>query len=361
MIDLAEDDSNYDEEAVDQIVGRLKEKYEERGYTEEKEEEKSLRERIEEKEETGISEREPEDLKESKKPIIRLIGKIYSILGFLEVFSSRMENLPFAQTLELDLKSAYMEYSPKQYCAIAFIFTLVGALIVGGFGLLVSFLFLEDTLVMILLTFLSLFIGFFFATVVTLQYPSNTASKRGREIDKILAFGLRHLSTEVKAGVSIHKAMESVAESNYGELSEEFQRTIDRIEKGISTQDALEEMANRSPSEDLTTALSHIRRTLRTGGKLSKIIETIADNISFRLRMKTRDFVQRLNLIGLFYMMVGVILPVFVSILAGIFNAIPRVGMTGVLGVEVLFLIYFLVIPMTLGMILYVIKVMQPM
>lgn len=361
MIKLAEEDESYDEKTVDQIVTRLKDKYQERGYKEEEKEEVSLKKKIKEEEETKISEKGPEDLVEHDKPILQMIGKIYSSLGFLKKVSGKMESLPFAQTLELDLKSADMDLNTGQYCAIAFIFTIIGAIIIAGFGLLVAFLFLQETLLMVLVVFLALFIGFFFAMFVTMQYPSNSANQRGREIDKVLAFGLRHLATEVKAGVSIHKAMESVAESNYGELSIEFQRTLDKIEKGVSTQDALEEMATRAPSEDLTTALSHIRRTLRTGGKVSKIIETIADNISFRLRMKTRDFVQRLNLIGLFYMMVGVIFPVFVSVLAGIFNAIPRVGMTGVLGVEVLFLIYFILIPMALGMILYVIKVMQPM
>jgi len=71
--------------------------------------------------------------------------------------------------------------------------------------------------------------------------------------------------------------------------------------------------------------------------------------------------VERLNLIGLFYMMVGIVGPVFVAVLAGIFNAIPTIGLSGFLGTQVLFLIYFILIPMALSLILYVIKVMQPM
>jgi hypothetical protein len=73
------------------------------------------------------------------------------------------------------------------------------------------------------------------------------------------------------------------------------------------------------------------------------------------------DVVERLNLVGLFYMMAGIVAPVFVAVLAGIFNAIPTIGLSGILGTEVLFLIYFVLIPMGLSLILYIIKVMQPM
>ncbi len=359
---LAEDSKEYDEDTVQSIVKRLKGKYKERGYSEEeKEEPESLRERIERGKEAKISEKEPKDLRGSKNIAAKITGYLYTYLGFLEIFSKKLLNLPFTQTLQHDLKSAYMPYNPDQYSAIAFVMSLFGTVIVAAFVLFIGFLFLTDTITIALLTIIGVFIGFFVSCIVTLQYPSNTASKRGREIDKVLAFGLRHMATEVKAGLSIHKAMKSIAKADYGPLSEEFQRTLDRIEKGVSTRDALEEMSNRAPSDDLKKALSHIQRTLRTGGKLSRIIETIADDVAFELRMKTRDFVGRLNLIGLGYMMVGVIAPVFVSILAGIFNAIPRVGMAGVLGVEILFLIYFILIPMMLGLILYVIKVMQPM
>ena len=100
---------------------------------------------------------------------------------------------------------------------------------------------------------------------------------------------------------------------------------------------------------------------MKTGGDLSAIIEGIAEDVAFELRMKMRDFVERLNLIGLFYMMIGIVFPVFVAVLAGIFNAIPTIGMQGMLGAEVLFLIYFILVPMALGLILYIIKVMQPM
>ncbi len=169
------------------------------------------------------------------------------------------------------------------------------------------------------------------------------------------------MATEVRAGVGIHKTMESIVSADYGELSVEFERTLNDIEKGMSTEDALDAMSKRSPSESLGRAMLHVIRALKTGGNLSEIIETIARDVAFELRMRMRDFVERLNLIGLFYMMIGIVFPVFIAVLAGIFNAIPTLGMAGMLGTEALFLIYFILIPMTLSLILYVIKVMQPM
>jgi flagellar protein FlaJ len=155
--------------------------------------------------------------------------------------------------------------------------------------------------------------------------------------------------------------MASIVSADYGVLSEEFERTLNDIEKGVSTEDALDSMAQRSPSESLSRAMSHVIRALKTGGNLSEIIEVIAKDVSFELRMKMRDFVERLNLVGLFYMMIGIVFPVFVAVLAGIFNAIPTLGMAGMMGTEMLFLIYFVLIPMMLSLILYIVKVMQPM
>ena len=74
-----------------------------------------------------------------------------------------------------------------------------------------------------------------------------------------------------------------------------------------------------------------------------------------------KAFVSKLNLIGLIYMMVGVIVPVLLAVLAAVFTAVPVLGLQGLLGPEMLFLLYFVIIPSMLSMLLYMIKTLQPM
>ena len=63
-----------------------------------------------------------------------------------------------------------------------------------------------------------------FALVIVLGliYPSMMANERATKINRELPFALRQLATQIKAGVSFHKALSSLVSAHYGALSEEF-------------------------------------------------------------------------------------------------------------------------------------------
>lgn len=383
----------YEHSDVDSIVARMKQRYEQRGIGDEGEQPtkaEELKEMVSGTQARALDQRLPVELAASKKPFIRFVGGMYKRLPVLNRVVNRIAGYGIAKSLPFKLDSANMSYSTKQYvgvCVVAallasvFAFPLAFALIhvvfgsdvslwaalqlsptgaLGSLGL-ASYSFAAAIVAELALAGVAAAALWLVALLVALSWPSSTASRRGVDIDRNLPFALRHMATEVRAGVGIHKTMASIVSADYGVLSEEFERTLNDIEKGVSTEDALDSMAQRSPSESLSRAMSHVIRALKTGGNLSEIIEVIAKDVSFELRMKMRDFVERLNLVGLFYMMIGIVFPVFVAVLAGIFNAIPTLGMAGMMGTEMLFLIYFVLIPMMLSLILYIVKVMQPM
>lgn len=370
----------YDAGAVKSIVQRMHQKYEERGFVEREGEGKAdlLKDMVVGSRGLALDQRSPQELVMVKSPFPRMVGQLFLRLRFLDFFANEVSRMSLSKNLIYDLNSANMNYSAKQFSAIAFVssviaaffgFFLCGALVFTVFSayllpLVAPFTGGEELLDYVFLGAVSLFLSFFVfmaAVFVSVSWPRNVAGQRAKAIDKTLPFALRHMSTEVRAGVGIHKTMQSIVDAGYGVLSGEFDRTMKDIDKGMSTEEALDAMALRSPSDNLSKATRHIIRALKTGGNLSDIIETIASDVAFELRMRMKDFVERLNIIGLFYMMVGIVFPVFVAIIAGIFNAIPTIGMQGILGAEVLFLVYFLMIPLALGLILYIIKVMQPM
>jgi pilus assembly protein TadC len=360
------DKERFDYTTVDEIVERMKKKYEERGVALEEEpdyiKKATLKDMVAGKRELEIETRDVKELTTSENAIVRQMSKLFVSFGFLKSLPTRLHTLPIAEQLKHDLDSADMKYSVQQYLAL----TVVGSLVTGlFFFILFSMLFILvfsfPLHIQILLIVSSTLAMVVFGAVIALMLPGSKAKRRANEIEKELPFALMHMATQIRSGVGIHKTLQSVAEAKYGVLSEEIAKTLREIEKGVTTEEALEHMADRTYSENLTRATLHIIRALKTGGNLSEIIELIAKDVSFELRMRMRDFVEKLNLVGLFYMMGGIVFPVFISILAGIFAAVPLLGLSHLATPALLFLIYFVIAPLGLSLMVYIVKVMQPM
>lgn len=378
---------DYKETSVEEIVRRMEKKYKDRGILEEDGIKVTRGEKLKEMvvgvKPIHLDRRKPEDFIHRKSPFLRLVGNFYSIFPFMNVITDRISMWSMNQALPSELSKANMEYSVRQYVSITLIsslifmiftfflilllsLTVLGFVIDEAFGFMPGVpLEIGEMLLLFVLKFiisgLLTFVFGFFVIFAALKYPIFISGKRGIEIDRELPFALRQMATEIRAGIGIHGSLRSLVKSDYGTLSDEFARVLRDIEKGKSTEDALDEMVIRSPSDSLSTAGVHMIRAIKTGGNLSDIISQIADEVSFKLRMKMKAFVAKLNLISLFYMMIGVIAPVLVAVLASVFTAVPILGLQGILSPEIMFAFYFIMIPSMLGMILYMIKTFQPM
>jgi len=157
--------------------------------------------------------------------------------------------------------------------------------------------------------------------------------------------------------------MRSIADSDYGELSIGFQKILSEISKGTPTEDALENWAELTGSEAVKRVMSHIVRALKTGGNLSDIMVTIAEDVSFERKMKIADFAEKLNLLGLFLMFATVVGPVMLTILTTIASS-PTIsqylGMFSFFTIEFLMLTYFVLVPAAVGLFIYFIKSSDP-
>jgi len=203
---------------------------------------------------------------------------------------------------------AYLALSVSAAFAVSVLFFLL-------FGVLGALF--EDALLLSLAPVMG--IGVFFGGVLLAStIPNGLAASRARKVDRVLPFALRQLATQIKAGVSFHRGLKSVAETDYGVLSEEFHQVLADMANGVSTEDALESLHNRTRSKGLRKALTQIRRAFRSGGSLAQIISDIADDVSFETRMSIRDFTEKLNFINILYIMVGVVAPVGIAILSAI-------------------------------------------
>ncbi len=192
--------------------------------------------------------------------------------------------------------------------------------------------------------------------VLGLVYPSMMANERATKINRELPFALRQLATQIKAGVSFHKALSSLVSAHYGALSEEFGKLRQDIERGYSTEQALLRLMARTKSKGLKKACVQILRALKSGGNLSDTISAIADDVAFELRMKVRDFTEKLNFISVIYIMVGVVGPVVVTILSSIAQ-LPLIG--GNFPFEYIVVIFAGIVVM-MCILLFVINRMEP-
>ncbi len=355
-----------DMEKVERIVEKMRKKYAEQGiqigpaqYTE-------IASLIAEGKVPKIEIQRVEELKESESPIISTLGKFYlKLRNIMEPIHNLLAKFPLAKKLDWELYSANMRFSAKLWLALA--------TATGVFVTLVSFAALVLLSVYIGLDFLSYFIDAIIATFIgfiaimaVLIYPSQRAKSRGRAISAELPFALRHIATQLSAGIGLYRTFQAVAKADYGPLSEEFSRTIAEIEEGMEIQEALRRLALRNRSQALRNAVMHTIRALKTGGNLSDVMNEIAEDVAFQLRTAMQEFGQKMNVVGVFFIFFAIVIPVFVAILGALRNT-PLSYMNVVspfaalpLSLDVMALIFVLVMPLLLAWVFMLIRVMLP-
>jgi len=283
-------------------------------------------------------------------------GKIFRLApDFFSSIAKVFGKLPVAGELEASIKAAGIPTNAETYLAYASVvsaasFFLVAVLFaVLGVGT-------QDVVATYAVAISSGVIAFFLAGIASLSYPGFHAAQRATQIDRELPFALRHLATQIKAGLNFQKALASVASGEYGALSTELRRTLGDMQGGMPTDKALFELAARTRSKGLKQAVMQVIRALKTGGTLSDIIAGIAADVAFETRMKLRDFTEQLNLISAVFIMVAVVAPVIVTILSAI-TQLPLLG--GGIGSEAVFIAFGSVVAISF-LILLLIKRAEP-
>ena len=357
-----------DLEKVDQIVSKMKKKYKERGLSVDEGVEarrlKELRSVIAGGPRAALSVQTVDRLKESKKSSVKMAANIYlSLKFFFDAVNKAMANFSIIKKLDYYLFSAFMPYSAAQWLAFAGVIALIVTVITffGGFFTFLLVLKLPAATAF-LFALISAVILFFFSFLIVNLVPRSRAKARGEKLNVELPFALRHMATELRAGIGLFKTLQTIAAADYGVLSEEFARTIREIDEGTDTKDALRNFSFRTQSRSMRKALSHIVRALRTGGNLSEIMNTIAEDVAFALRMKMRDFAEKMNFFGVIFIFMGIVLPVFIAILGAIANAPIGAMFAAMIPLDVMTLImfYVIVMPLLLGLLVVYLMMSQP-
>lgn len=93
------------------------------------------------------------------------------------------------------------------------------------------------------------------------------------------------MANSLRAGYSLLQTMELVSREAKDPIAGEFRRVVREVGLGMSTEEALQNMLRRVPSEDLDLLVTAINIQHEVGGNLAQILTTIGHTIRERVRI----------------------------------------------------------------------------
>ena len=157
---------------------------------------------------------------------------------------------------------------------------------------------------------LAIFISILLIALSIFYYPKIKKQNEYASFSKELPYALRQLSTELRSGRSLFDSLDSVASSDYGILSLEFSRVLEEIKYGESTENAFLNLERRVDSKALSRTIYEILTSLRIGANLSSSLSIIADDVNFDIRMKLKEYSEKLNAFVMIYTFLAILAPV---------------------------------------------------
>ena len=157
---------------------------------------------------------------------------------------------------------------------------------------------------------LAIFISILLIALSIFYYPKIKKQNDYASFSKELPYALRQLATELRSGRSLFDSLDSVASSDYGILSLEFSRVLEEIKYGESTENAFLNLERRVDSKALSRTVYEILTSLRIGANLSSSLSIIADDVNFDIRMKLKEYSEKLNAFVMIYTFLAILTPV---------------------------------------------------
>ena len=218
--------------------------------------------------------------------------------AFFQVIARGMPNLRY------NLKKAGMNYKPEQFIKRTFLsaFYMATGIIVFLALILAKF----NALRGIMLLFIPIIFFMFFTYM--LKYPEVRISKQEKEISKEIIFAGRHLIIELESGVPLYNGMINIAR-NYQVVGKYFKDITDKVNLGVSIEEALNDAIEFVPSDDFRRLLWQILNSIRTGSDISKSLLAVLDQIAREQIIEVDKYSKKLNPLAMFYMIIAVILP----------------------------------------------------
>ncbi len=193
------------------------------------------------------------------------------LVGRMAKFSKRVFPEKFLRNLDRRLESTKIALAAEEYVGVTFLATIIVGVVVGFVGVLLQF-----PIPVPLLALLAAFVTF---PVLTLGVPYYLAQRRAAELESALPDTLRQMASTLRAGVGIDAAIDDIVKSEYGVLSQEFDRVVTEIRRGRTLNSALLALARRSNSPLYERAFHLIVEGIERGAALASVLDSVSKDI----------------------------------------------------------------------------------
>ncbi len=180
-----------------------------------------------------------------------------------------------------------------------------------------------------------------------LHFPLRKEAKSTKNIERDILFASRDLIISLRSGMPLYNAIASVS-SGYGDASREFTKVTERVQLGMSLEDAIDQTIAESKSTSFRRLMLQASVSIKAGADVVGSLQSIIDQLSEERVIALRRYGQRLNAIAMFYMLFGIILPsmgiaiatiltTFISIITINF-AVLEAALVGLVFLQIIFL-----------------------
>lgn len=147
---------------------------------------------------------------------------------------------------------------------------------------------------------------------------SNAYKKKAKLFNKQLGEALMIMSNSLRAGYSFQTAMESIAKDMQPPISDEFRLVLREMDMGLSMENALKHMVDRTKNEDVKILVSAVLISSQVGANLADVLDSISGTI--RERLELREQIQVLSAQGRMSGMIVGLLPIGIVLFLMISN-----------------------------------------
>jgi tight adherence protein B len=177
--------------------------------------------------------------------------------------------------LARDLARADLKLTVAEFIGVKLLCALAGA----GVG---AFIGRADTAAM----FVSALVGAVLISFAPNIYLGFQASGRIKSFNNQLGDAITMMANALRGGYSFLQTLDLVAREAPMPMSAEFRRVVQEVGLGRSTEEALQSLMRRMPSEDLDLLITAVNIQMEVGGNLAQILDTIGHTIRERVRIK---------------------------------------------------------------------------
>lgn len=176
--------------------------------------------------------------------------------------------------VEQDLRRAESQLQPIDFIAIRVAF--------AGVAFAAPYLFLGGNMVSILASLALGFIGFQLPQI----WLGRRRAVRNAKLEKQLPDALTYIANSLKAGFGLLQSLDMASKQLEHPVSTELAQTVHETNVGSSAEEAFLALNERNESYDLDLVVTAILVQRSTGGNLAEILDTVAETMRERVRIK---------------------------------------------------------------------------